>query len=30
MITTNQGTLTLGHSDWAAQLWESAAAGREH
>ncbi len=24
MITTNQGTLTLGHSDWAAQLWEAA------
>ena len=24
MITTNQGTLTLGHSDWAGRLWESA------
>jgi hypothetical protein len=24
-ITTNQGTLTLGHTDWASQLWESAA-----
>jgi hypothetical protein len=24
MITTNQGTLTLGHSDWAGQLWDSA------
>ncbi len=24
MITTNQGTLTLGHSDWAGRLWEAA------
>ena len=24
MISTNQGTLTLGHSDWAGRLWESA------
>jgi hypothetical protein len=24
-VTTNQGTLTLGHTDWANQLWESAA-----
>jgi hypothetical protein len=25
MITTNQGTLMLGHTDWANQLWNSAA-----
>jgi hypothetical protein len=25
MITTNQGTLMLGHTDWATQLWNSAA-----
>ncbi|BAK36018.1 hypothetical protein MLP_30040 [Microlunatus phosphovorus NM-1] len=25
MITTNQGTLTLGHTDWATQLWETTA-----
>jgi hypothetical protein len=24
MITTNQGTLTLGHSDWAGRLWDAA------
>jgi len=24
MITTNQGTLTLGHGDWANGLWEAA------
>ena len=24
-ITTNQGTLVLGHSSWATHLWESAA-----
>jgi hypothetical protein len=24
MITTNQGTLTLGHGQWAGRLWESA------
>ncbi len=23
-ITTNQGTLVLGHTDWAHQLWNSA------
>jgi hypothetical protein len=23
-ITTNQGTLVLGHSDWAQQLWNTA------
>ena len=23
-ITTNQGTLTLGHTDWATQLWSGA------
>jgi hypothetical protein len=27
MITTNQGTLTLGHGDWAGRLWESAEQG---
>jgi len=25
MITTNQGTLVLGHTHWAQQLWRSAA-----
>ena len=24
-LTTNQGTLTLGHTDWAHQLWKSCA-----
>jgi len=24
MITTNQGTLVLGHTDWAQQLWNAA------
>ena len=24
MITTNQGTLTLGHTTWATQLWDAA------
>jgi hypothetical protein len=24
MITTNQGTLTLGRGDWAGRLWETA------
>ena len=24
MITTNQGTLTLGHTEWAHQLWNTA------
>jgi len=27
MITTNQGTLTLGHGQWAGRLWESAKQG---
>ena len=27
MITTNQGTLTLGHGQWAGRLWESADRG---
>ena len=27
MITTNQGTLTLGHGEWAGRLWESAEQG---
>jgi hypothetical protein len=26
-LTTNQGTLTLGHSDWAQRLWRAAAEG---
>lgn len=27
MISTNQGTLTLGHGDWAGRLWESVEPG---
>ena len=28
-ITTNQGTLTLGHTDWAQNLWRGAAPGNQ-
>ena len=27
MITTNQGTLTLGHGNWAGRLWDAAEPG---